>query len=88
MIGLNFPSDRVLRTFPSKVHVTFQVGLSLFKSVTADDFEVVVDYNDLNEENGEKCQLKLVRVPLNVHHVRLSPQEIDYIIEQKVSFND
>ena len=27
--GINFPPDKVLRTFPSKVQVTFQVGLSL-----------------------------------------------------------
>ena len=88
VVGINFPSDKVLRTFPSKVHVTFQIGLSRFKSVTADDFEVVVDYNDLREEKGEKCQPKLVRSPSNVHHLRVSPQAIDYIIEQKVLFND
>ena len=88
VVGINFPSDKILRTFPSKVHVTFQVGLSLFKTVTADDFEVVVDYNDLREEKSEKCQPKLVRSPSNVHHMRVSPQAIDYIIEQKVLFND
>ena len=32
--GINFPPDKVLRTFPSKVQVTFQVGLSHFKSIT------------------------------------------------------
>jgi hypothetical protein len=31
--GINFPPDKVLRTFPSKVQVTFQVGLSHFKSI-------------------------------------------------------
>ena len=86
--GVNVPSDKVLRTFPSKVHVTFQIGLSRFKSVTADDFEVVVDYNDLFDGNDEKCQPKLVRVPSEVHHIRISPQDVDYIIEQKVTFND
>jgi hypothetical protein len=57
-------------------------------TLRADDFEVVVDYNDLREEKGEKCQPKLVRSPSNVHHMRVSPQAIDYIIEQKVLFND
>jgi len=88
VVGVNFPSDKVLRTFPSKVHVTFQIGLSRFKSVNAEDFEVVVDYQDLREAKGEKCQPKLVRTPSGVHHIRVSPQEIDYIIEQKVLFND
>ena len=86
--GIRFPEDKLLRTFPSKVQVTFQVGLRQFKSITADDFEVVVDYEDLREETGEKCRPALVKSPLNVNHIRVSPKEIDYIIEQKVMFND
>ena len=86
--GVNFPSDKVLRTFPSKVQVTFQVGLSHFKNVSADDFSVVVDYNDLRENKTEKCRLELGHSPEMVKRVRIKPQEIDYIIEQKVEFND
>ena len=86
VVGVNFPADKVLRTFPSKVHVTFQIGLSRFKSVSSEDFEVVVDYNELGEE--EKCRVKLVRSPSDVHHIRINPQDIDYLIEQKVLFND
>ena len=40
------------------------------------------------EEKGEKCRPVLVKSPSNVNHVRISPLEIDYIIEQKVIFND
>jgi hypothetical protein len=88
VVGVGFPEDEVLRTFPSKVRVTFQVGLSQFKNVTSQDFEVVVDYQTLREEKGEKCRPVLVKSPSNVNHVRISPLEIDYIIEQKVIFND
>ena len=86
--GVGFPEDEVLRTFPSKVHVTFQIGLSQFESVTSEDFEVVVDYRKLREEKGEKCRPALVKSPSNVNHARISPLEIDYIIEQKVIFDD
>ena len=47
--GVNFPKDKQLRTFPSKVKVKFQIGLSHFNSVTADDFVVVVDDNQLHK---------------------------------------
>lgn len=86
--GINFPADKLLRTFPSKVQVTFQIGLRQFKNVTADDFEVVVDYETLREEKSEKCCPVLAKSPSNVNHIRVSPQEIDYIIEQKIMFND
>ena len=88
VVGINFPEDKVLRTFPSKVHVTFQIGLSQFKSVTADDFVVVIDYNQLRENAGDKCKPVLMRSPANINYARISPQEIDYIIEQKIVFND
>lgn len=86
--GVNFPEDKVLRTFPSKVQVAFQIGLSQFKSVTANDFEVVVDYKELSDNKGEKCMPVLTQFPKNIKHVRVNPKEIDYIIEQKVTFND
>lgn len=31
--GINFPADKVLRAFPSKVQITFQVGLKRFCSI-------------------------------------------------------
>lgn len=88
VVGVGFPEDKVLRTFPSKVHVTFQIGLSQFENVVSEDFEVVVDYQKLQEERGDKCRPILVKSPSNVNHARISPLEIDYIIEQKVIFND
>lgn len=84
VMGINFPDDKTLRTFPSKVQVTFQVGLSQFKHVTEEDFKVVVDYNTLEGNGNEKCKLHLLEIPANVIHTRINPKEIDYIIEQKV----
>ena len=86
VVGVNFPHDKVLRTFPSKVKVTFQIGLSRFMEVDADDFQVVVDYNDLQNEGGDKCRLQLKEMPKGVNHVRVNPKDMDYIIEQKVGF--
>lgn len=86
--GINFPEDKVLRTFPSKVQVSFQVGLSQFKNVTGDDFVIVVDYQTLKGVKDEKCSLLLMKAPSFVNHIRINPKEIDYIIEQKITFND
>lgn len=84
VMGINFPDDKTLRTFPSKVQVTFQVGLSQFKYVTEENFKVAVDYNTLEGNGNEKCKLHLLEIPANVIHARINPKEIDYIIEQKV----
>ncbi|MDO4756374.1 MAG: YbbR-like domain-containing protein [Parabacteroides sp.] len=88
VVGINFPKDKVLRTFPPKIQVSFQVGLSHFREVSADDFVVVVNFEELNENKSEKCKPELTKFPEHVKHIRLNPGEMDYIIEQKIDFND
>lgn len=88
VVGVNFPKDKILRTFPPKVKVSFQIGLSRFKEITADDFVVVVDYKELHEKGSDKCKPILTKQPQSVKHVRLHPAEIEYIIEQQIDFND
>jgi hypothetical protein len=80
--GINFPADKVLRTFPSKVQVTFQVGLNNFMQVTADDFFIGVSYEELLSNRTGKCTPTLKSSPHCVNHVRLNPQEVEFLIEQ------
>ena len=85
--GTDFPAGKVLRTFPSKVQVSFQVGLKRFKDVSARDFQISVSYHDIMHNKGDKLPLKLTRMPGFVDHVRIAPSEVDYLIEQQ-SEND
>lgn len=78
---VNFPASKTLRAFPSKVKVTFQVGMSNYRRVTADDFTLVVNYEDLLRDNTGSYQLNLRSLPQGVSHVRIVPQTIDYLIE-------
>lgn len=86
--GVGFPNDKILRTFPSKVQISFQVGLSRFKDVTADDFAIEVEYQDLEDDSDDKCKPTLTVLSPYVHHVRMTPKEIDYIIEKKSILHD
>lgn len=83
VFGVNFPNGKVLRTFPSKVQVAFQVGLSRFKEVTADDFVVEVDYRNILDSSSDKCRPVLKAASPYANHVRIIPSTIDYIIEQQ-----
>ncbi len=80
--GINFPADKVLRTFPSKVQVTFQVGLAYFHNVTVDDFVLNVSYEELLHLGSEKYTVKLKTIPYGVTRVRISPMQVDFLIEQ------
>ena len=72
----------VLRAFPSKVQVTFQVGLSRFRQITADDFHINVSYEELLRLGSDKYTVKLKNVPEGVNQVRFNPEQVDFLIEQ------
>lgn len=79
--GINFPHDVDLKTFPSKVTVLFRVGMSRFKYIDASDFELVVDYNQLSVSDVQKVRLKLKTIPDGASNIRISPSEVDFLLE-------
>lgn len=80
--GINFPPDVVLRTFPAKVKIVFQVGLHNYQEVNEDDFVISVSYEELLKVGDGKCPLRLKSLPAGVRHARLEPSSVDYIIEE------
>lgn len=83
VVGVGFPPGKILRTFPSKVKVLFQVGLRDFKSVTADDFFIGVSYDEIKGIKGDKLTLSVGKAPDCISHVRVQPPSVDYLIEQQ-----
>lgn len=79
---INFPATKQLRTFPAKVRVTFQVGMGLYRKITDKNFVLVVNYEDLLRNNNNTCHLSLKTMPAGVSHVRITPQEVEYVIEE------
>ncbi len=81
VVGVNFPEGKVLRSFPSKVTVTFQVGMARYRTVDATDFALVVDYRMLQRDASPTCKPFLANQPYDVSHVKLTPAEVEYVIE-------
>lgn len=81
--GINFPLGRVLRAFPSKVQVTFQVGMTHFRQVEAEDFGIEVTYDELLKLGADKYTVRLTRMPPEVRQVRCNPTQVDFLIEQE-----
>ena len=80
--GVNFPADKVLRAFPSKVQVTFRVGVSRFRQIEAADFHIYVSYEELLHSGSDKYTVKMKNLPDGVSQVRFSPEQVDFLIEQ------
>ena len=79
---VNVPNGTLLHPFPSKVDVTSRVNAKKFTSITADSFQVAVDYNSITPET-KKCKLILLKQPAEVANTKLSPESVEYIIEHQ-----
>ena len=83
VIGLNFPAEKKLRTFPAQVNVTFSVESGRYNKVKPEDFVVATTYEELLQNTeSSKLSLHLKTLPAGVSNVRISPAEVDYLIEQ------
>ena len=81
--GINLPEGKVLRTFPSKVNVSFVTGVSIFRNLRPEDFTVVADYNEIKRHPSEKCRISLKSVPQGISRARLDVTLVDYLIENE-----
>ena len=79
--GTNFPASKRLRTFPSKVKVTFQVGTKSYRSITADDFVLLLSYDEVKDNADGRVSLSLKSIPPGVSHVRIVPKVVEFLIE-------
>lgn len=81
--AINMPTGKILRTFPSRVRVSFIVGASMFRTIHPESFKVVVDYNELIAHPAEKCNLYLRSVPHGVRNAHIGVNQVDYLIEEQ-----
>ena len=79
--GYMFPYGQQLKTFPSKVKVSFRVSLNDFREVSEQDFKILVRHSQIRDNASGKVALSLESKPDNVKDVVIEPAEVDYLIE-------
>lgn len=81
--NINCPENLSIRTFPAFVNATYSVGLSHFNSIDPNSIQVYLDYNDLKKSKDSKQKLKISNSSSNISNLRISPQEVEFILEEK-----
>lgn len=79
--AVNMPAGKTLRTFPSRVKVLFVTGVGNVRNISASQFRVEADYQDIEAHPSEKCSLSIVGTPQGVRNPHLEISEVDYLIE-------
>lgn len=82
IVGINMPAGKVLRTFPAKIAVSFTTGMKNYQHISASDFLIVADYDEISASDGTQCNIYLRRQPDGIQRVRMATQHVDYLIEE------
>ena len=77
----NVPQNKIMRTFPLNAKVIFLVSSTLYDNITAEDFVLVANYEDI-KEGTDYCKLYVRQQPSNIRNLRISPESVEYVIEQ------
>lgn len=76
---INAPKERTIKYFPKKVTVSYYVSLSDYKIITAKDFEVICDFDKIND-NQTILIPEFAKIPERVKNAKISQQRIEFII--------
>ena len=78
------PGNYILRMFPSSVELLFKLPLSRFKEVSEADFEIRIPFHEFetHREAGE-LPIRLTKRPARLSNPILTPEKIEFILEQK-----
>ena len=79
---INVPKGFSIRSFPAVVNATYNIGLSAYNT-KHDELAVVVDYNNIKQSEQEKQKLKVMNNSSKIFNVRLMPEEIEFVLEEK-----
>ena len=76
----DLPPNVIVKLFPEKVKVTFQVGLSRFNDIGPDDFKLSVSYLEIKEAR-QHLKVTIESYPAYLYDLKIAPEEIEYLIQ-------
>lgn len=77
------PENITLRIFPSATTLSYQIGLSSYEKVDASSFSLYVDFREAKRNGKDKLKIKLNKRDSKAFNIKLKPESVDYIIEEK-----
>ncbi len=83
VICVNLPENLEIKFFPSSVKIPFFVGLKRYNDITAKDFQVKIDYNDIKDVKDASIPVRITESPDYIQTKIPIPAEVEFVLEQK-----
>jgi len=79
---LNLPDSLSLQTFPSRIKLTCNVGLSKYDRMDKNLFRAVVDYSAIGEKTRE-LDVTIQNIPVYLISYEYSPKSVEFLISRR-----
>ena len=79
---INAPAGKTITLMPDKVKVNYTVGAAQANKVKADQFRIVVNYNEMAPNPSDPCKLHLQKSPQQASNVRIENTMVTFIVGQ------
>jgi len=80
---LNLPENLNVKFFPSRVSLSFFIGVSQADLVHASDFSVGVDYDGIKDSKSAAVPVRITSSPSYARSLTIEPPDVEYIFEYK-----
>lgn len=80
---INLPENLNIKFFPSKVKLSFFVGVSEVDSIKMKDFSVAIDYDGIKDSKQASVPVRITSSPSYVRNLTISPPNVEFIFEYK-----
>jgi YbbR domain-containing protein len=81
----DIPDGFMLRIFPSSVEVVCNIPVSHFKELSKESLEIHVPFQEFKDNRATgKLSLRLTGKPYWLSNVKISPENVEFIIEQSI----
>ena len=80
---INCPENILIKTFPSVVDVTFNVGADAYNKVKNSDIQVTFDYRDIRTNDNGKITLHANALAPYISNMQIKPSNVEFVIEKR-----
>lgn len=78
----NLPANSTISTIPNQVEIIFLIGVSDYKTIDTNDFEIRCDYKKSIQKGLNYLVPEIVSKPSLVSKIRIVPNKIEYLIKK------
>ncbi len=83
VVSVNVPDSMQMIPIPGQVRITYRVCMSNYNKVSNNPLLLFIDYEDIGEEQRQRLPVSLSDTPKFISNIKLSPEEIEFLIRRK-----